>query len=506
VNLVATAEPNYHFTSWTGDTGTIADPCAASTTITMNDDYSITANFAINQYSLTIASTSGGTVSTPGEGTFTLDAGTVVDLVATPDADYQFVNWTGDVGTIDDVDAASTTITMNGDYSITANFDSNEYWLTIASTPGGSVTTPGEGTFGPYNHGEVVNLVATAEPNYHFTSWTGDTGTIADPGAASTTITMNDDYSITANFAINQYSLTIASTSGGTVSTPGEGTFTLDAGTVVDLVATPDADYQFVNWTGDVGTIDDVDAASTTITMNDDYSITANFATGPTGISLYLYSPADMIVTDPDGLTIGKELNEIPGATYTEIDINADGELDDVVNIPDRKIGDYLITVVPEPDASPTDMYTLEVSAAGVTIVLAENVQIADIPAEGYIVRSTKTEIIQIVPATIEFNPDTLNVRGRGRYVTVYIELPMGYDISQIDISSIRLNGTVPALTKLTEVGDYDSDGVPDLMVKLHRTAVQDALTVGEAVKVIITGEVSGIIFEGSDTIRVIGR
>ena len=32
-----------------------------------------------------------------------------------------------------------------------------------------------------------------------------------------------------------------------------------------------------MNWTGDVGAIANVDAASTTVTMNDDYSVTANF-------------------------------------------------------------------------------------------------------------------------------------------------------------------------------------------------------------------------------------
>jgi len=74
------------------------------------------------EYSLTISSTSGGSVTTPGEGTFTYDEGTVVDLVATPGAGYLFHEWTGDVGTIADVNAATTTITMNGDYSITANF------------------------------------------------------------------------------------------------------------------------------------------------------------------------------------------------------------------------------------------------------------------------------------------------------------------------------------------------------------------------------------------------
>ncbi|MGM0404510.1 MAG: InlB B-repeat-containing protein, partial [Thermoplasmatota archaeon] len=72
---------------------------------------------------LTIDSTEGGSVTTPGEGTFDYVTGDVVDLVAEADADYSFVEWTGDNGTIDDVNAASTTITMEGNYSITANFE-----------------------------------------------------------------------------------------------------------------------------------------------------------------------------------------------------------------------------------------------------------------------------------------------------------------------------------------------------------------------------------------------
>ena len=74
------------------------------------------------RYDLTIASTSGGSVTTPGEGTFTYNEGTVVRLVARPALGYCFVKWTGDVATINTVNSFSTTITVNGDYSITANF------------------------------------------------------------------------------------------------------------------------------------------------------------------------------------------------------------------------------------------------------------------------------------------------------------------------------------------------------------------------------------------------
>ena len=231
---------------------------------------------------LSISSTAGGSVTDPGEGTFTYEKGTVVDLEATPDAGYEFDNWTGDVGTIDDVNAAATTVTMNGDYTVTANFEeipSVQYDLSITSTAGGSVTEPGEGVF-PYDEETVVDLVATPDAGYRFVEWTGDIGAIDDVNDAATTITMNGDYSITADFEQIPsvgYNLSINSTEGGSVTTPGEGTFNYTAGTVVDLLTTPDAGYRFVNWSGDVGTIADINAAATNVTMDGDYSITANF-------------------------------------------------------------------------------------------------------------------------------------------------------------------------------------------------------------------------------------
>jgi hypothetical protein len=85
------------------------------------------------QYDLTISSTEGGEITTPGEGTFGYDEGTVVPLLVFPHTGYRFVNWTGDVDTIADTNAASTTITMNGDYSIGANFV-EQYALTVSST------------------------------------------------------------------------------------------------------------------------------------------------------------------------------------------------------------------------------------------------------------------------------------------------------------------------------------------------------------------------------------
>lgn len=81
---------------------------------------------------------------------------------------------------------------------------SAEYYLTISSTEGGEVITPGEGTF-PYAAGTSVSLVAQAGGGYRFIRWTGDVDDIADVEDATTSITMNDDYSITADFAVKWY-------------------------------------------------------------------------------------------------------------------------------------------------------------------------------------------------------------------------------------------------------------------------------------------------------------
>ena len=88
--------------------------CTSSTTPPPSD--------TSDQYDLSTSSTSGGNVTTPGEETYTYNASQVVDLVATADTNYHFVNWTGEVGTVANVNLANTNITMNGNYSIVANF------------------------------------------------------------------------------------------------------------------------------------------------------------------------------------------------------------------------------------------------------------------------------------------------------------------------------------------------------------------------------------------------
>jgi hypothetical protein len=111
---------------------------------------------------------------------------------------------------------------------------------------------------------------------------------------------------------------------------------------------------------------------------------------------------------------------------------------------------------------------------------------------------------ITTINATIDFDPDTLNKTSNGAWVVVYIELPVGYSAADIALSSIRLEGTVPAESRPSVVGDHDKDGTADLMVKFKRSEAITLLLPGEKVPVRVTGMAGATPFEGVDIIRVI--
>jgi TRAP-type C4-dicarboxylate transport system substrate-binding protein len=189
--------------------------------------------------------------------------------------------------------------------------------------------------------------------------------------------------------APTQYNLTISSTEGGSVTTPGEGTgsFTYDEGKVVDLVAEAEEGYQFVNWTGDVDTVANINAASTTITMNDNYSITANFYyVGPrtvieldfitffpsgdfqaaVGHQKYMDTIADRVLAETDDYEINWNVfygaTEPPGQIYSLV---RDGVYDIGVTAPIYSRGIFPLWEGPE---YPGDLYRNNAYTMSLTI------------------------------------------------------------------------------------------------------------------------------------------
>jgi hypothetical protein len=127
------------------------------------------------------------------------------------------------------------------------------------------------------------------------------------------------------------------------------------------------------------------------------------------------------------------------------------------------------------------------------------------------LVYATKSESEML--ATVDIDPDTLNLGSRGRFVTAYIELEDA-DVRDIDASTIRLNDVVsPVLderygfvtSEESYIIDHDNDGIMERMVKFWRPEVQQILDLGLSVTIVVTGQLfDWTSFKGTDAIRAI--
>jgi len=154
----------------------------------------------LSRHTVQISSGEGGTVKTPGEGSFTYAHGAYVPIVAEADAGYKFFQWTGTaVGAeaVSDPCSASTMLFVYNDYTLVANFValSGRQTLQISAGKGGSVK-PAEGTY-TYPDGADVSIEAIPDSGYRFTNWSGNFWSTLNPA----TIQMTRDYRVQANFA-----------------------------------------------------------------------------------------------------------------------------------------------------------------------------------------------------------------------------------------------------------------------------------------------------------------
>ena len=104
--------------------------------------------------------------------------------------------------------------------------------------------------------------------------------------------------------------------------------------------------------------------------------------------------------------------------------------------------------------------------------------------------------------AQLDLEPSVINLRSRGPAITAHIEIA-GIDPSRIDVSSVRLAGSVAPLTDFVTSGDHDRHGKRDLTLRFDRNALDPLLTPGTN-ELDVTGRLlTGEPFQGSDSIRV---
>jgi hypothetical protein len=138
-------------------------------------------------------------------------------------------------------------------------------------------------------------------------------------GHASIMVSLNGSYSGACALTMQVYQ------AGWGATTPAVGTYAYPSGQVVNITATPAAGYKFVNWTGEVA---NPTSASTTVTMNINKTVCANFEQGSAGILGDVND--DAAANSTDGLIIlscDVGLNTAQFCPMNCGDVNADGLL-----------------------------------------------------------------------------------------------------------------------------------------------------------------------------------
>jgi hypothetical protein len=109
-----------------------------------------------------------------------------------------------------------------------------------------------------------------------------------------------------------------------------------------------------------------------------------------------------------------------------------------------------------------------------------------------------------LVPVGLQISPPTLNRGSSGRFITAYLQPQLPWHASEIDLSSITLNGSAAPLSKGGLITDHNGDGVEDLSLKFAREALA-GLPLGQNV-VTVTGTMAGdrVPFEGSFVVEII--
>jgi len=132
-SLEAIPEPGYYFAGWSGDLTGSDNPTA----IEMDSEKTIVANFSRITYALTIEVNGSGSI-TPSDNRQDYESGTVVEITAIPDSGWQFDGWNGNV---DDQALATTTVAMDSENTITANFSRNTlaWWIIAAIAAGATI-------------------------------------------------------------------------------------------------------------------------------------------------------------------------------------------------------------------------------------------------------------------------------------------------------------------------------------------------------------------------------
>jgi tripartite motif-containing protein 71 len=200
-------------------------------------------------------------------------SGTEVTAVANPG--YHFVNWTGSNGFVATATNPLIVTNVTASQEITANFAPDGYTLKFSAGPGGAIrgTSPQLVLFG----GHSSPVTALPYLGHHFTKWTGDNGFDATRANPLTVKNVRASQNITANFAINKYTVTFEEGPHGSIAGK-ERQLVSYGGKTTPVIAVPAHGYHFVNWTDEHNRVVSTCNTLTLKNVTDRHRITAHFS------------------------------------------------------------------------------------------------------------------------------------------------------------------------------------------------------------------------------------
>jgi len=265
--VTASASAGYHFVNWSD--GSSANP---RTDTNVTGSKSVTANFAVDTYTLTYTAGANGTISGTSPQSVVL-GGSGAAVTAVPNGGYHFVNWSDGSTANPRID---TNVTANK--SVTANFAvGGSFTLTYSAGSNGGISGTSPQTVASGGNGSAVTAVANT--GFHFVNWSD--GSTANPRMDTN---VNANKSVTANFAANTYSLNAGTYANGSISPPG---LTLVGhGASQAYSATPNGGYRLAYWLVD-GTYRLPTQPFTFSNVTANHTITSAFAGSATVTLIY---------------------------------------------------------------------------------------------------------------------------------------------------------------------------------------------------------------------------
>ncbi len=396
--LSAAPEYGYSFDSWTSSSNSLnllSSTTSSTSTFTLNGDVSYTGNFSENQYLLTVLVGTGGASVSPSIPALH-NHSSKVSITAVPLEGYEFDKWEDVNGSLLNFTDINSTVDMSinaADVTVKALFKAKQYTVTLIANNGGQVTiTPASG---PWEHFKVYPILATPNPGYQFTNWTGDASSLnalTSPTDANNSLAIVSNVSLTANFSLVDYNVS-ATVASGNGNVNGSGSFNITDSPQINAVA--NTGWHFDQWSGDVFALNSNSSLSSTVNLSQypqNISVQASFVrNGYTinvstigeglvnGQSSLNYSPVfeDLLEFNATSLT-GWEFNRwygypFPNPQSQNVSLSANSNLDLNASF-QRKQYTLSISTSPFGESNGSGIYPYETNAT-----------ISTIPNPGYV-------------------------------------------------------------------------------------------------------------------------